>query len=199
MSQDPPREAIITADASALRKIIDDTPGDVVLCGHSYGGMVISHAIAGSHPRVVRLIYLCAYMPDNGQSAFDITGGGESNSAIVVDERGMILPDMAQAADRFYGDCDADIQRWAMGQLRAMPIPLESIPIAAWRSVPSSYVICTQDKALPVDLQRRVFAPRAQEVIEMATSHSPFFSQPGALAEILAASLNRGGPSLPQH
>jgi hypothetical protein len=47
-------------------------------------------------------------------------------------------------------------------------------------------VVCTQDNAIPVELQRNVFAPRAGEVVELEASHSPFFSQPDDVAEILA-------------
>ena len=56
---------------------------------------------------------------------------------------------------------------------------------APWRTIPSTYVVCTQDNAIPVELQRDVFAPRAEQVVELEASHSPFFSQPEAVADIL--------------
>jgi pimeloyl-ACP methyl ester carboxylesterase len=61
-----------------------------------------------------------------------------------------------------------------------------AITTPAWRDVPATYVVCAQDKALPPELQRDLFAPRADEVIEWQTSHSPFFSQPAVVADLLA-------------
>src|SRR5579875_2397869 len=53
-------------DVAACRRAIDSVPAPVVLCGHSYGGMVITEA--GSHERVAELIYVTSVMPDTGQS-----------------------------------------------------------------------------------------------------------------------------------
>ena len=181
-------QAVIGADAEAVRNFIDTIPGQIVLCGHSYGGMAITHPVAGTHPRVKRLIYLCAYMLDSGESPADFRSEPD-RPHVIVDENGMMMPDMTSVAERFFGDCDLESQQWAMQRLRAMPTPMDKLPGAAWRSVPSTYIVCTQDRAISLRLQREVFAPRAQQVFEMATSHSPFLSQPGALAELLAASL----------
>lgn len=180
--------AVIAADAMAVRNLIETISGHVVLCGHSYGGMVITHPIAGNHPRVKRLIYLCAYMLDSGESPADFRNEPDRPN-VIVDEKGMMMPDMNSVAERFFGDCDLELQQWAMQRLRAMPTPMDTMPGAAWHSVPSTYIVCTQDRAISVRLQREVFAPRARQVLEMATSHSPFLSQPGALAELLAANL----------
>ena len=46
--------------------------------------------------------------------------------------------------------------------------------------------MCRQDGAIPVELQLGLLAPKAQEVLELNASHSPFLSQPEALAELLA-------------
>jgi fermentation-respiration switch protein FrsA (DUF1100 family) len=52
----------------------------------------------------------------------------------------------------------------------------ERVSAAAWRHIPSTYVVCTQDMAIPVEWQRELFAPRADEVVELEAGHSPFFS-----------------------
>jgi pimeloyl-ACP methyl ester carboxylesterase len=170
--------------------VLDDIGGEVVLCGHSYGGMVISHELSGGHPRVAHLVYLCAFVPSRGQSLIDI-GGGKPAPWIQMDERGMTLPDLSRAAEIFYGDCDPNTQRWAMGQLRYQPAAPFSEPVGepAWEKVPSTYIVCVQDMALPEDLQRNVFAARTGTTRELNASHSPFLSQPAQLAELLAASV----------
>jgi hypothetical protein len=56
----------------------------------------------------------------------------------------------------------------------------------AWREKPASYVVCTDDRAVPVALQRSCGARVDRVVAELPTSHSPFLSQPAALASLLA-------------
>jgi pimeloyl-ACP methyl ester carboxylesterase len=178
----------LSGDAAAVGKVIDDIAGEVVLCGHSYGGMVISHELAGGHPRVAHLAYLCAFVPSRGESLFGI-GGGKPAPWIRTDERRMTLPDLSRAAEVFYADCESDTQQWAIGQLRLQPsAPFEeAVPVPAWEKVPSTYIVCVQDRALPEDLQRNVFATRTRATRELNASHSPFLSQPTQLAELLAA------------
>jgi pimeloyl-ACP methyl ester carboxylesterase len=184
---------VLTADATAVRAVIDSLPGGVVLCGHSYGGMVITHPLAGGHPRVRQLVYLCALMLDAGESPVTQNETDEL-LPVHVDASGMILPSMTGAAERFFGDCDADTQRWALAQLRPMRPPDELLPGAAWRSVSSSYIVCSHDRVIPVRVQRDLFAPRAGVRYEMQSSHSPFLSQPAALASLLAACMQREIP-----
>ncbi|HEV2309301.1 MAG TPA: alpha/beta fold hydrolase, partial [Acidimicrobiia bacterium] len=57
---------------------------------------------------------------------------------------------------------------------------------AAWRDVPSTYALCTEDRAVPRTLQR-AFAARTNHVVEIPAGHSPFFSRPDLVASLLAA------------
>src|ERR1700753_829480 len=56
----------LAADVAATNQILDAQDGDVVLVGHSYGGVVITEA--GRHPKVKRLVYITAFAPDAGES-----------------------------------------------------------------------------------------------------------------------------------
>lgn len=56
------------ADATQVRAVLDSLRGPVVLCGHSYGGAVMTQAAAGPHPAVRRLVYLTGAAPDVGES-----------------------------------------------------------------------------------------------------------------------------------
>jgi pimeloyl-ACP methyl ester carboxylesterase len=186
-SPNPPPDTNLSTDAAAVREVIEQLGDEVVVCGHSYGGMVISHPAVGTHPQVARLVYLCAFMPDSGQSLLSLRGG-QNAPWIRTDERGMTLPDPEQALAAFYGDCDPATQQWALGQLRPQPEAcyLEPVTTAAWTSTPSTYIVCRQDGAIPLELQLGLLAPKAQEILELNASHSPFLSQPAALAELLA-------------
>jgi pimeloyl-ACP methyl ester carboxylesterase len=182
---EPGDEWSLAADAAAVTGVLDEGDGPFLVCGHSYGGMVVTQATAGRSD-VKRLVYLCAFMPDAGDSLFTITGGAPPWLHVLED--GRTLPDLERAAAVGYSDCDAETRANAVARLRPqVPSPfLDRVPVAAWREIPSTYVVCTEDQSLPVELQRDVFAPRAGEVVELASSHAPFFSQPERVAELLA-------------
>jgi pimeloyl-ACP methyl ester carboxylesterase len=185
--------ADLSRDAATVRAALDSVSGPLGLCGHSYGGMVISLAAAGT-ARVVRLIYLCAFMPEAGQSLVAI-GEGRLAPWIGRLEDGRTLPDLSRAAELFYGDCDSVTQTWAVERLRPQPSTPFEEPVAepAWLRIPSTYLVCTEDRAFPPELQREVFAPRAGQVIEVKSSHAPFLSQPARLAQLLAECVQRAG------
>jgi pimeloyl-ACP methyl ester carboxylesterase len=181
----PDSGACLEGDAAAVRAVLDEVDGPVLLCGHSYGGMVISQAAAG-HPAVARLVYLCAFMPEAGESLNGITGGPPP--WIVALDDGRMLSDLTKAPDTFYADCDSETCERAVARLRPMPVAPFEDPVhsPAWKELPSTYVVCTQDQAIPPELQQEVFAPRADEVLVLKKSHSPFFSAPTVVAELLA-------------
>lgn len=180
-------------DANAVRAVIESVGAGapVALCGHSYGGMVISQA--GSHPRVSRLIYLCAFMPEPRQSLVAIGGNRHAPWIRMLDDE-MTLPEVSLAGEVFYNDCDAATREWASARLAPQFNAAFIAPVArpAWRAIPSTYIVCARDRALPPDLQRRVFAPRAERSMELDAGHSPFLSQPAALAHALARALEPG-------
>jgi pimeloyl-ACP methyl ester carboxylesterase len=177
----------LTDDAAAVSAVLDAVDGPILLCGHSYGGMVITRAAAGRSD-ITRLVYLCAAMPDSGESGAAVfERAGITAPWLVVDD-GLMSVDPEQASSVFYADCDPETQQTAVARLRRMSIAphVEPVPVAAWRSIPSTYVVCTKDVAIPTEAQRRAFAPQADEVLELDASHSPFLSQPAAVAELLA-------------
>ena len=162
---------------------------DVVVCGHSYGGCVISSAAKSAN--VARLVYLCALMLDEGEEPFALSEGYEVelSSALVVDQTaGTLSVQAARAAGVFYGDSPADVAAAATARLRPMPFPDDwSQPdVPAWASTPSTYVVCAQDKAIHPDLQRHM-ASHATDVLEWDTDHSPFLTRPGDVAELVAS------------
>jgi len=179
-----PGEAIgLSEDAAAVRAAVAEVSGPVILCAHSYGGMVISMAAAGAR-QVEHLVYVCAYVPESGQSVQDIRGGKRLPWVQKLDG-GLTMADAERAAPLLYGGCDAVTQQWAMRQLRPQCNAAfeEAIGTPGWKEVPSTYVICADDKVIAPELQRDVLAPRTTQVIELDSGHSPFLSIPAELAE----------------
>jgi len=147
--------------------------------------MVISRVKA---QRIAHLVYICAFLPLEGQSLLT-AGTGRPASWIQMIDGGLMQPDPTRADEVFYTSCDPDTRKWAKSKLKSQSAATMSEAVArpTWRDVPSTYVVCVNDRALPAEMQRTVFAPRTSHVIELQADHSPFLSQPHALAEVLVA------------
>jgi pimeloyl-ACP methyl ester carboxylesterase len=185
--------ATLHDDADYVRGALDSITGDAVLVGHSYGGAVISEA--GVHPAVAHLVYLTAFALDVGESPQENTleGGDGLNDLIAAIDFGetptgekviTIKPERAVAA--FYHDCTPEIASAAVERLRPQSLVAlgGKVDAAAWREKPATYVVCTDDRALPVALQRSN-AARIGSSIDWPTSHSPFSSRPDLVADLL--------------
>ena len=172
-------------DAAAVREAIDSLDGPVVLAGHSYGGMVITAAAAGRDD-VARLVYVCAFMPDAGESLFSLTGGKPAHWIRLLDD-GRTIPDRDYYLATGYADCDEETRVACVDRLRVQVARPFSEPIerAAWHDIPSAYVVCSQDASLPPAVQRDVFVPRATTSVELIASHAPMHAQPSRVAAVL--------------
>ncbi len=173
------------ADGDHVRASVDKIGGPVVLCGHSYGGMVITEI--ADHPAIAHSVYLTAFWPGPGQSLLDLVGGtpppwvddnGDGSLSVTED------PEDARAA--FFNDLDPE--RAAQEQTRLLLQSAASVATpsgAPPRSHPTTYVLCTQDGAIPLGLQQQMSAP-ADDVLELPSGHFPQLSMPEELADLLA-------------
>jgi pimeloyl-ACP methyl ester carboxylesterase len=185
----------LVADVAAVRAAIDAVDGEVVLVGHSYGGVVVTDA--GTHPSVRELVYVAAFPIDAGESSSAAAvaeseaagldeGGPDLGQAVDAIDEGLIHLDAAGAARCFYQDCDpATIER-AVARLVPMPIGNfgDTPDTIAWRDRPSTYVVCADDRAVDPRLQR-ILSSRCTRALEWPTGHSPFLSDPAMVADLL--------------
>ncbi len=175
-------------DIATARREIAAAGNGAVVCGHSYGGCVIS--AAADQPGVSRLVYLCAFQVDAGEDPIRIMSAVPTpllESMQIDKAAGTYTIDPARRHAVFYGDCDPAEVPALSARLRAMPAGdswVWSQP-PAWQRVPSTYVVCTTDNALHPDVQRQM-AKHATETIEWDSDHSPFLSRPAAIADLLA-------------
>ena len=175
-------------DVAAARAAIGAAgPGSVVI-GHSYGGFVISQAASGVDG-LNRLVYLAAFMTEMDEDQGEIMRDSPLLAALTAAGGGMVV-DPARAHALFYADSDDATAAGAIARLRPMGFGGEdSAPTEpAWKHVPSTYIICTNDAALPPAAQRTM-AAHAETVIEWPTDHSPFLTRPGEIAELLVSYL----------
>jgi len=179
----------LRTDARHVAALLAEIDGDVVLVGHSYGGGVITEA-AGHAGNVAHLVYIAAICPDAGESIASSATIAEhprsrlDDAVVVTDDTFSINPERAVAA--FYHDCDAADAAGAVARLgpQARASLVQPVTVAAWRTVPSTYILCRDDRAVAPALQT-AFAKRCGSVVELEASHSPFLSVPEAVADVL--------------
>ena len=174
--------------------MLDGIDGDVVLLGHSYAGAVITEA--GTHPAVRHLVYLAAFALDGNESsavalpeqAAGVVPTDEPNlgEAFIFHDDGTVTLEAAGVARFLYNECPPDDVAWAVAHLDAHPLASmgQSPAEVAWRSVPSTYVVCTLDAAVHPELQR-LMARRCTTTLEWEADHSPFANRPDLVAELL--------------
>jgi pimeloyl-ACP methyl ester carboxylesterase len=176
------------ADVEAARQVIAQAEAPVVLCGHSYGGMVITQA--GADQRVAQLLYVTSMMPEAGQSLADLAG---SQPTPWMDPRddGTVGVHTDIVRELFLQDCDEATVQQALARLtRQSAIPFAQPPLhIAWHEKPSTYFVCTEDLAIPAELQRQRASASAR-LIDFPSGHHPFLSQPQAFAQSIAAEID---------
>ena len=182
----------LDADAATVTAALDAVDGPAVLCGHSYGGMVISCAASGRDD-VDRLVYLCAVQVATDDEMSTAMRPTLLMEHLVHGDDGAMSVDLDFAAECFYHDCDPVVAAAAVAQLRPMSVGVgpaaaaaSEPPPAAWLTIPSTYVVCTDDRAVHPDAQRDM-AQHATDVVTWDTSHSPMLSRPELVTDLLAA------------
>lgn len=174
-------------DVAACHQVIRSVEGPAVLCGHSYGGMVITEA--GADERVAGLVYLTSVMPDLGQSQAELIGS-EPAPWLQPGEDGTVGVDPDMIRRFFLQDCDQATADQAVARLARQSLtPFGQPPREiAWRQKPAIYYVCTHDLATPAAAQRRRVREDARAV-EFAAGHHPFLSRPEAFAASIAAEI----------
>jgi pimeloyl-ACP methyl ester carboxylesterase len=178
------------ADIDACRHAINAAEGPVVLCGHSYGGVIITEA--GADDRVTQLLYVTSVMPDAGESQADLIGS-EPAPWLRPGDDGTVGVDPGMVREFFLQDCDEATTEQALDRLTRQSLtPFTQPPRqVAWRQKPATYFVCTEDLATPAEVQRqRVRA--GTRIVEFSAGHHPFLSRPDAFAQSIAAEIARG-------
>jgi pimeloyl-ACP methyl ester carboxylesterase len=190
----------IPNDATYLTDVLEGIGGPVVLVGHSYGGMVITEAAAGNE-KVTALVYVCAFAPEHGESALELSGkfpGSTLGAALTAYPVSTGGNEFAIRPDVFHHQFAADADPGQAAIMAATQRPVTEIALTAglptdapaWRSIPSWFVFSDEDLNIPVALHRfmadRAGAKGVREV--PGASHAISVSQPDAVtASILEA------------
>lgn len=178
--------------AGLVADFIDRLATDVLLVGHSFGGAVITET--GLHTEHVRhLVYLTAFVLDEGDSVIRIgsLAGIPAEPPTLLDAArsrvdDFLVLDPELAIPALYGHCAAEVQQAAAARLCPHPIASFVQPVtgAAWRTTPSTFIRCTDDRAIALSHQDAM-ATQCTHIATLDTDHSPFASMPFETADIL--------------
>lgn len=172
-------------DVASVREVLIASEEPTIVVAHSYGGIVTAEAAAGVDS-VRHLLLVASYLPEVGQSLSSF-GGEEPAPFLEIDPEGGTFAVRAEAlAETFLQDCDPPIQQQALGRTAKQSLAVLEQPVgsAAWQQVPSTYLVCTQDRGTPAALQRE-FARRATNTVSFDAGHHPFLSQPAAVRDLI--------------
>jgi pimeloyl-ACP methyl ester carboxylesterase len=175
-------------DVAATKVVLDKQDGPVILVGHSWGGAVITEA--GNHPKVVALVYVAAFQPDNGESALQwlqTAPPAPENGVLAPDEKGIVYYDKAKYHAGFCADIskeEADFMYASQGAFYAKGF-ITPITHAAWRDKPAYGLIATEDKSIAPEIQRNMYKRSNTKVTDIKGSHVIYMSQPEAVATMI--------------
>jgi hypothetical protein len=142
------------------------------------------------------MVYVAAFLPQDGQSLIALTelpeGEGDQVQANLVVEGDPPVATMPAEASRaaIYEQCSDELAAWAVASRTPQPVFPFTEPLALdgfdFAGIPRAYVSCTEDRAIPPPLQRRMLtAAGCSPVIELDTDHVPQLSRTAELAEAL--------------
>jgi pimeloyl-ACP methyl ester carboxylesterase len=172
-------------DVAATDRVLARQDGPTILVGHSYGGAVITEA--GDDPKVVGLVYIAAFAPDVGESAFGLLPQDGPQPPIEPSADGYgffnndaythaFAPDVGPELGAFMADSQVP---------PAFAAGMAPMTMAAWKSKPSWYLVSTDDQIIPPEGQKMMAARAGSTVAEVAGSHVAFISHPEAAAALI--------------
>jgi pimeloyl-ACP methyl ester carboxylesterase len=175
-------------DVAVTKRAIAAASGDVVLVGHSYGGVVVSEA--GTDPKVAGVVYIAAFAPDTGESVSSIIANpapGAPVPPILPPVDGFLFLDKAKFAASFAADVKPELAAlmadsqvpWGVGALDGQ------VTAPAWKAKPSWYLVATDDKMIPPDAQRFMASRSGAVTVESPGSHAIYVSNPAVVAKLI--------------
>jgi pimeloyl-ACP methyl ester carboxylesterase len=190
----PAEEVTLDAYAERICELLDRGDEPAILVANSMGGIVISEAAARRPDRVRRLVYVAAFLPGDGQSLVDLTALPEGaddlvQQTVVVSGDppvGTLPQSTCQASNQ---DCSGEVMDWAVQKTGSQVFKPLTQPVSLNQEserIPRTYVICTRDRIVPPELQRRLVRDRnVTDVVEMDAGHHPQLSRIDELAGVL--------------
>jgi pimeloyl-ACP methyl ester carboxylesterase len=188
----------LASDSVYIRSVLQTISGPIVLVGHSYGGAVITNAAVGV-PNVKALVFIAAFAPDKDESLVQLVtmNPGSQIGPTTLDFRPYPLPgggtdiDLYIKKSAFHDAFAGDLSLEVTNQMQATQRPFANEAFLApsgepaWKTIPSWYMVATEDHAIPPATERFMAQRAHASTVEVDSSHVAMISQPEATTRLI--------------
>jgi pimeloyl-ACP methyl ester carboxylesterase len=167
------------------KRALDHIEGKCILVGHSWGSFVIT--TVGNDERVAGLVYIAALAPDVGESMIDLMSKYGSPSPHFQEQNGFVWISKEGVDEVLANDLSQERKSLIHATQTIPSTSLTAVKASspAWRDKPSWYILATNDKAVPPDLQRELSQRMNAKTITVESSHFPMISHPKEVLEVI--------------
>ncbi len=191
----PTATVTLKSYADRIGEIAGAQAEPVVLLGHSMGGVAITQAGENCPQQIQALVYMCAFLPRNGDSL--MTWALQDRDSMVNPTTMDPLSDgvvgfrLQYTREAFYANCSDEDVGFAQSRLVPQSTAPFGVPVETtadrWGRIPRYYIECVRDRAITLKLQQEMQRQSpCRQTFSIDTDHSPFFSAPEQLADILS-------------
>ena len=176
-------------DVARLREVLARQDGPTIVAGHSYGGQIMT-ALGADAPNVAGLVYIAAFGIDEGESLGALLAQGPVTPALthlVTDKQGFTWLSEDDFVNHFAADVDPVQAKamYAVQQALAASAFGTQMGAPAWKSMPSWYLVATNDEAIPPDAERQFASRMGAVTIEIPSSHVAMVSHPDDVTQLI--------------
>jgi pimeloyl-ACP methyl ester carboxylesterase len=180
-------------DSAYLSSVLETISGPIVLVGHSYGGVVITNAATGN-PNVKALVYVAAFAPDEGETVGQLLAMNPGSEAAPPNLTFRPYPggvDVYITPSAFHSVFCADLPAKTAAAMAATQRPIDAAALSepsgvpAWKTIPSWYVVASNDEAIPPATERFMAKRAGATTVEIASSHVAMISHPKAVTDLI--------------
>jgi pimeloyl-ACP methyl ester carboxylesterase len=173
-------------DVAATKRVLDLQQGPTILVGHSYGGVVVTEA--GNAPNVVGLVYIAAFIPDQGESALSLLSTmPPANKDIRATKDDFLYLDPTAFPADFAADVAKPQAAFMANSQQMLAKAAGGAPVtaAAWHQKKSWALVASRDHNINPDLERSMAKRAGSETIEVPASHAVYISKPNDVARLI--------------
>jgi pimeloyl-ACP methyl ester carboxylesterase len=176
-------------DVARLREVLARQHGPTVVAGHhSYGGQIMT-ALGTDAPNAIGLVYIAAFGLDEGESLGALMSGPPTPALahLDVDEQGYAWVPEEDFVNHFASGVDPVKAKvlFAVQQPGAASAFGEAMGVPTWKSLPSWYLVASQDQAVSPDAERHMANRMGATTVEVASGHLPMVSHPGVVVNLV--------------
>lgn len=189
----PSQNITLDSYVDAVTATINQQTEKVIVVGHSMGGIVITQTAELIPNKIDKLVYLCAFLPQNGESLGSKLDG-EACPQFSINENDMTAELIPNLIEKTFLNAteNEEIKEASSKKMRPQPLgPFQQqlkISEENFGTVDRIYIETTLDRAIPIDFQRRMNTETpCSKIITLEADHSPFFSKATELVNCLHA------------